>query len=117
MECKNHKYTAYWVDVPDALFVNSELYRHIKNNNTTALLGDNSSIAKMGAIGNTTMPVHIVGMFFLEIHNGTNIEKLLYLLTHNESGAKFGGYMALDPNVANLPIDIPLNSLYPTVQF
>ena len=96
--------------VPDALFVNSELYRHIKNNNTTALLGDNSSIAKMGAMGNATMPVHIVGMFFLEIYNGSNIEKLLYLLTHNESGAKFGGYIALDPNVANLPVDIPLNS-------
>ena len=31
---------------------------------------------------------------------------MLYLLTHNESGAKFGGYMALNPNTANLPIDI-----------
>ena len=66
--------------------------------------------AFQGAIGNATMPVHIVGMFFLEIHNGTNIQKLLYLLTHNESGAKFGGYIALDPNVANLPMEIPLNS-------
>jgi len=49
-----------------------------------AYIGRDVSVAKMGAIGNATMPVHIVGMFFLEIHNGTNIEKLLYLLTHND---------------------------------
>ena len=49
-----------------------------------AYIGRDVSVAKMGAIGNATMPVHIVGMFFLEIHNGTNIEKLRYLLTHND---------------------------------
>jgi len=38
-----------------------------------AYIGRDVSVAKMGAIGNATMPMHIVGMFFLEIH-GINME-------------------------------------------
>jgi len=95
--------------VPESLFVNSELYRAIKHNDTNkinALVGTDAKVAKMGAIGAKSNGVHIVGMFFLKVNSGDGLRNLLYLITHNESGVKFGDYETIEPCTANLPVDV-----------
>ena len=74
-----------------------------------AYIGRDSSVAKMGAIGTKTNGVHIVGVFFFKA-SGSQVVQLLNLLKKNLTGVQFAGYAVITPEVANLPIDIPLNS-------
>ncbi len=91
--------------VPDALFVNSELYKKIENNDIRYIVGSDASKAKLGAITTKTSGVHIVGMFFFK-SDGNKLIQLLTLLSRNESGVKFANYKAIMPALANLPEDV-----------
>ncbi len=92
--------------VPDAMFVNSALYRDIERGDVSELQGSDKKVAKMGVIGDADMPVHLVGMFFFEVKDSEVLQTLLYKLTHNLTGQEFGHYAAITPELANLPEEI-----------
>jgi len=76
-----------------------------------AYIGRDSSVAKMGAIGTKTNGVHIAGVFFFKA-SGSQVVQLLNLLKKNLTGVQFAGYAVITLEVANLPVDIPLNSAF-----
>ncbi len=91
--------------IPEELFVYSELYKKIKSGDISYLKGSDPDKAKMGAIGNKSSWVHIVGMFFFK-GSGYDVEELLELVLKNETGKKFARYAAIEPESANLPVDV-----------